>query len=131
MSNRILYAAWGALSLVCAVLGLVSLPTWVGLVAGLAFFVPPAMLMHRAHRDKNVKIIRFIRNLSLGWLAVTVVLLILNILSVGMTQTAGTVLYYLLAVLTVPMVCGGFWLLSIFLWACLLMTSLQMLKRKE
>lgn len=131
MSNRILYAVWGALYLVCAVLGLVSLPAWVGVVAGLAFFVPPAVLLYRASREKNERTVRLIRNLSVGWLAVTVILLILNILSVGMTEAAGTVLYYLLAVLTVPMVCGSSWVMAMFWWACLLMVSLQLIKKSK
>ena len=127
MKNTYLYALWGAFYLLCAALGVFSVPDWVGIIAGLLFFVPPAVILYRARRDG--KGARLIRNLSIAWLAVTLVLLVLNILSVTMSELAGTVLYYLLAVLSAPMVCGVYWVTSLFLWACLLVVSLRILKK--
>ena len=128
MSSKILYTAWGGLYLLCGALGVFSVPDWVGILACVVFFVPPVILLCRARDGKTVRIIR---NLSILWLAVTVVLLILNILSVAMTELAGTVLYYMLVVLSAPMVCGQYWLIALFGWACLLVGSLQMCKKRK
>ena len=72
---------------------------------------------------------RTIRNLSVASLALTLVLLVVNFLSVGASKAAGDVLYVLLIILSAPMVCGQVWVLSLFLWACLLMVCLKY--RKE
>lgn len=129
--NLYLSIAWGVLYLLCAALGIFSVPEWVGICVCLLFFVPPAVILFRAHREKNSKPIRLIRNLSIAWLAVTVILLILNILSVSMSETAGNILYYTMVVLTAPMVCGRYWLIALFLWACLLAVSLQECKNRK
>lgn len=128
MNNVILYALWGGLYLLCAALGLFAVPPAVGILFCLLFFVPPAILLYQA---RDAKCVRLVRNLAVGWLAVTVVLLILNILSVMMTALTGTVLYYMLVVLTAPMVCGQYWLIALFCWACLLVVSLQRLKNMK
>ncbi len=131
MSNKQLYILWVVLALLCAALTLVSLPGWVGLAAGVAFFAPPAVLVHRASRAEDMKTLALIQKLALAWLTLTLVLLVLNILSVAMSAMLGTVLYYLLAVLTVPMVCCGSWVLAIFAWACLFVTCLQQLRKQK
>ena len=64
--------------------------------------------------------------LSLG---LTLLALILNLLSALGSATLGNVLYGILIVVSSPMVCSGFWALSLFLWACLLLTSRQLIKR--
>lgn len=131
MSNKHLYILWGGLFVLCAVLGLVSLPGWVGLAAGVAFFVPPAVLVYRAIRGGDEKTLRRIQNLAALWLGLTLVLLVLNILSVAMSATAGTILYYLLALCCVPMVCCGSWVLAMFAWAFLFVACLQQRKGRK
>ena len=126
--NLYLYIVWGILYLICAALGVFSVPGWVGLVMCLVFFVPPTILLYRAPSRKTALTVR---NLSIAWLALTVLLLILNILSVSMSEQSGTVLYYMMVVLTAPMICGGNWLLAIFLWACLLVVSRKILKKMK
>ena len=126
--NLYLYIAWGVLYLVCAALGVFPVQGWVGTLMCLVFFAPPAILLYRA---PNRKTVQQVRNLSIAWLALTVFLLILNILSVSMSEQAGTILYYMMVVLTAPMICGGNWLLAIFLWACLLVVSRNILKKMK
>ena len=130
MKISVLYILWGILYLVCAVLGVVSLPGWVGILGCLLFFLPPAVILHRAVKAEDRRNIARVRNICLIWLGVTVLMLILNIASVGMSATAGQVLYYLMAVLCAPLVCGRFWILSLFLFACLLMAAVQKLRKK-
>lgn len=135
MSNTFLYILWGALYVVCAGMGFITGPegfTFALLVAfSLAFFVPPFLLLHRASKTDDRKTLKLIRNLSLIWLCVATLMIILNIASVAMSAAAGTALYYGLILLTAPMVCGQYWLLSLFLWAFLLMSALKHLKHKK
>lgn len=132
MTNTFLYIYWGILYIIGVVLGFVSLPGWVGLVACFLFFLPPTVLLYRYHKAKEPAGIRRIRNLSVIWLATALFMLILNIaVSVSMSAQAGKILYYALVILTSPMICGGYWVIALFLWACLLMTCLQLLKKSK
>ena len=129
MNKKILFALWGVLFLLCAGLGFIPEPQGVakGLMTALSvlFFVPPAVLLYRCDRDTSL----LIRNLSLLSLGVTLVTLILNFILAVSSEFLGTVLHYILVVVSAPMICSGYWVLSLFLWACLLMASLKMQKK--
>ncbi len=131
MTKTYLYILWAVLYAGCAALGIFNAPPWAGISGCIAFFIPPAVLLWRAAKGKDRKQLQLLRSLSLIWLGMTLVLLILNILSVAMTETAGTVLHYLLVVLPSPMFCGQQWIVTIFLWACVLMTTLQQLRKTK
>ena len=134
MKKRNLYIAWGILYGLCVGLGCIPSPTGVAaglcVAAALAFFIPPAMLLHHAIPRKQWGTVRLVRNLSLASLAVTTVMLILNFMSYRFSETVGNVLYALLVLLSSPMICAQVWLLSLFLWACLLVTALKYRKEK-
>ena len=129
MNKKILFALWGVLFLLCAGLGFIPEPQGAakGLMTALSvlFFVPPAVLLYRCDRDTSL----LIRNLSLLSLGVTLVTLILNFILAVSSEFLGTVLHYILVVVSAPMICSGYWVLSLFLWACLLMASLKMQKK--
>lgn len=135
MNQKKLLAMWAAMFILCAVLGFIQLPVGglkVFLVAAaVAFFIPPALLIHWAvnrkhpHRDTLL----LVRNLSLYSLIATTVVLLLNFLSVTWPVFVGDALYGLLVVISTPMICGQYWLISLFLWACLLMVSLKYLRK--
>ena len=61
------------------------------------------------------------------WL--TLLALVLNVLSAMGTVTMGNVLFAVLIVVSSPMVCSGYWALSLFLWACLLIVSHSLLRK--
>ena len=63
-------------------------------------------------------------------LILTAVVLILNFLSATGGEFVGNVLHYLLVIVSSPMICSGYWALSLFLWACLLTLSRKVLKKK-
>lgn len=65
----------------------------------------------------------FSRNVSAGAQAV------LTVLSAMGTVTMGNALFGVLIVVSSPMVCSGYWALSLFLWACLLMVSHSLVKK--
>ena len=124
MKNKTLWILWGCLWGLTALLGFIPSPAGIGkamlILLALGFFVPPVLLLYRGDR----KTAGILRTLSLVWLVITVVLLVLNLLSIRSTRIVGDMLYCLLVVLTAPMACGQYWLIVIFLWACLLFAAI-------
>ena len=131
MNRKTLYILWSLLFLLCAVLGFLpeAQGKWQGLrtAVSLLFFLPPSLLLHRADRDTAL----LIRNLSGLSLGVTMVTLILNFVLAVSSEYLGNVLHYILVVVSAPMICSGYWVLSLFLWACLLMVSLKKCRKKS
>ena len=72
-----------------------------------------------------------IRNLSAISLGVTLVTLILNFVLAVSAEALGSFLHYVLVVVSTPMICSGYWVLSLFLWACLLMASLKKSRKQK
>lgn len=134
MKKSTLFALWGGLFALCAGLGFLPAPTGVlrfALTAlSVAAFAPPALLLRRAARTKDPHTIALIRNLSALSLLLTVALLLCNFLTVFGSETVGDILYTLLVIVSSPMVCSGYWALSLFLWACLLFAAMAQLKKK-
>ena len=135
MMKRMLFALWGGLFILCAGLGFIPEPAG-ALEKGMTtlsalFFLPPAMLLYWAGKDRDLAVIRLVRNLSLLSLGLTLLLLVVNFMTVFQAEALGTVLYYILVVVSSPMICSGNWALSMFLWAVLLMDSLRELKKQE
>ena len=125
MNKKVLFVLWGVLFILCSGLGFVPEPqgTWKAAMTVLSvlFFLPPALLLWQA--DRNTAML--IRNLSLLSLGMTLVTLILNFVLAVSSEFLGNVLYYILVIVSAPMICSGYWVLSLFLWACLLMDSLK------
>ena len=114
--------------MLCALLGLIPTPSGalsvVMTLLSIAFFVPPAWLLADAYKTGCEKTVTLLRRISLISLSATLVLFIANILAVAGSEALGDVLYVLLAIVSVPMVCSGHYVLSLFLWACLLICAL-------
>ncbi len=130
-----LYICWGALFLLTVILGL-AFPVAHGAlkvvlrIISVVFFLPPWMILMKAKQDQNEKHRRLVRHLSLASLIATLVLLILNLRSVGYSEAMGAALHAALTIVSAPMVCSNLYALPIFLWACLLMGSIGKLKSK-
>lgn len=135
MKHNVLYFLWAGLFSLCAGLGFI--PEASGALQGfltflsLLFFLPPVLILYRAQKANHTAPIRLVRNLSALSLLLTLILLIVNLLSAMGSETWGTLVYYILIIVTSPMVCSGYWALSLFLWACLLMASLKLLRKQE
>ncbi len=128
MNKKILYAAWAALYVITVILGSVepsgALAKGIRIALAVCFFIPPAVLMYFALKNKDRKTVRLLRLLSAVSLGATFVLMVVNFLSVGMSQNAGDMLYALLIVASAPMMCSQYWAVSMFAWACILMTGI-------
>jgi len=132
---RSLWLIWAAMYIVTAGLGFIPEPRGFGmallLLLGLAFFVPPALLLHRSLSTGDKKLLARLRVLSLISLSATLVLWVLNVLSALMSKAMGVFLNILLGLVSAPMLCIQFRGLSMFLWACLLMSCLILGKKNR
>ena len=128
MKHSILYGLWGLLFSICAVLGF--MPEGRYPLAALLFFLPPGVLLYRSGKSGDRACVKLVCALAALSLVLTLVLLIGNVLSVSASERAGTALYYLLVTVSTPMVCSGYWAGSLFLWACLLVAGLRILRKK-
>ena len=129
--NRLLKYAWAGMYVLCAALGTLQGATGIAKAAlvliAVLFFLPPALLLHW-HRDAAT--VMLVRNLSALSLLSTLILLVLNFLFALSSEAVGNMLHYALIIVSSPMVCSGYWVLSLFLWACLLTISRKILKKK-
>ena len=133
MKKRILYILWGWLYLLCAALGHLENPEGMQAAAltvlSLLFFVPGFLLLYAGWREKSKKTLDTIFYICLASLVLTVCFLLANVLSVTGSETLGKVLYVFLIWVSAPMVCSGYWFLSLFLWAFLLFSAKVLKKR--
>ena len=127
MKKSYIYAIWAVLYCICVGLGFVPDPAGFGKVllvlSSLIFFLPPFYLLWQARKEKSRKTILVLRLLSGSVLLLSLVLIILNFMSVNWSAQTGLVMYVLLVMFSAPMVCGQYWALSLFLWACVLMAA--------
>ena len=135
MKNKILYLIWGGLFILCALLGFIPEPEGflyaVLLITAILFFVPGGLLLYNAYRNNDMVTMVTIRTISLISLIATLIFLILNFLSAEAMDAVGDLLYGFLVIFSAPMVCSQNWLISLFLWACLLMTSISLQKQAK
>ena len=133
MKKKFLYGCWLILYALCAGLAHVAEPTAQQSTAhtllSILFFVPAAILLVDALREKDAKTVLALRVTGICSLGLTVILLIINMMSALSDRVVGDVLYELLIFVSVPMICSRHWVVSLFLWACLLILTLP--KRKK
>ncbi len=129
MTQKKLYWIWAGAYVLCAAMGFLGeyagAPAWLTVTAAVLFFLPPAWLLYLAVKQDKPGTIRRIRQLSLLSLGLTFLMILVNFLTFEASQSAGRVLYWLLILVSVPMVPMRVWVLSLFFWACLLMVCLD------
>ena len=134
MKDKTLWLGWGLLAALCTGLGFIPSAQGFGkailVLLALVFFLPGVVLLVRSVNRKDRKTALRIRRISLVSLGLTLLLLVLNLLSVNASQGLGNFLYTLLALVSVPMLCIRFWWLSLFLWGSLLTASLLYAPKK-
>ena len=135
MKKQHLFALWGGFFVLCAALGFVQTASTalhvLMTLLSVACFVPAALLLHRSYKtgDRNIAVL--VRNFSAASLLLTAALLILNFLSALWPEMIGNILHSILIIVSTPMVCSGYWALSLFLWACLMIVAVKLLKNKK
>ena len=133
MRNKTLWILWANAYFLCALLGFVPNPQGaiyaLMVAAAVLFFLPPGILLYRAAKANDRKTLSRLRLISILWLSLTLLLIIINLATVGASAAMGTALYYFLVFFSSPMVCGQIWVLSLFLFALILTTSHHFLKK--
>lgn len=129
MKKSYLYAAWAVLYCVCVGVSFTPEPAGVGkllLVAtAVLFFVPPFLILYAAKKENNRKTLFVLRLMGICVLSLSLVLIMLNLMSFAFSAQTGLWLYVLLVLFSAPMVCGQYWALGLFLWACLTLLTFQ------
>ena len=127
MKKILLYIVWGCMAALCIGLGtleatelLLQIPLT---VLAVMFFVPGGILLYDAITEHDRKEVLRIRWISIVSLSLTLVTMIAFILTAAVGAAAADILYDILILVSCPMICGQYWLVSLFLWACLLSGS--------
>ena len=132
MKKQHLFALWGGLFILCAALGFIPQPGTalqiLMTILSIVFFLPGGLLLHLSRTSGDRTIAVLVRNFSAASLILTAVLLILNFLSVLAPALLGNILHGMLVVVSTPMICSGYWVLSMFLWASLMICALKLLR---
>ena len=135
MAKKSLYIGWAALFAVCAGLGFLPEPAGAAkvlcIIFALACFVPPALIVYLGWKEKDKETLRLVRNLAIGSLVVTLLMLIGNFLTLAAPEWVGNVLYAVLVMVSSPMVCGQIWIISLLLWAALMWTCILLLGKRR
>ena len=135
MNKKGLWILWGGLYILCAGLGFIPEPAGFlkGMMTALAvvFFIPGFLLLYQAKQQRDKQTAALVRNLAAASLGITMLLIVANFLSVGAAKAVGDGLYAVLVIVSSPMVSGGNWLLSLFLWACLLVAGGDILRKRK
>lgn len=139
MTKKTLFLIWGGLYILCAILGFIPGTSGTvsagvqGLLTALSvlFFLPPFRLAHTAKQTGDRDTLKLLRTLAAASLAVTLVVLVANFASALASAWLGELLHILLILVSVPMFCSGYWVVSLFLWACLLMVCLSALRKRQ
>lgn len=117
---RTVYICWGILYALCFGFGFIpeaeGITAWAMTGLGVVFFVPGFMLLY-LEQKKTVRLISAVSLIG------TMVTIMLNFLAVNASTGTGDFLYVLLGLVSAPMFCTRIWVLSLFLWACLLMST--------
>lgn len=134
MNKTSYYTVWAGLFILCAGLGFIPEPAGflkaMLILLTLGFFAVPVCFVNYLQKRGDVLHIKIVRNLSIASLGLTVVLILVNFMSMLASEAVGNALYVLLVIVSAPMVCGQYWVLSLFLWACLLFWTQSVLKKK-
>ena len=117
---RTVYICWGILYALCFGFGFIpeaeGITAWAMTGLGVVFFVPGFMLLY-LEQKKTVRLISAVSLIG------TMVTIMLNFLAVNASTGTGDFLYVPLGLVSAPMFCTRIWVLSLFLWACLLMST--------
>jgi len=127
--EAILYIVWGCLYILCVGLGTVDQVEGIGkvlfLLTALIFFAPGVWILFMGLRENDRKAVLRIRIIAICSLALTLIVFSANVIAVSASAKVGNFLYDLLNLVSAPMLCSRYWIVSLFCWACLLSASFK------
>ena len=129
----IAYCVWLCLYILCVGLGTVEKVEGFGKVlfvlTSLIFFLPGIALLVMGFKKQNRNMILRVRLVAICSLALTVIVFCCNVAAVTASGNVGNFLYDLLNLVSAPMFCAQYWILSLFCWACLFSASFMKIKK--
>lgn len=130
--TNLLYLIWGVLFAFCAALGFIPEPEGftkaIMVMLSVGFFVPGFMLLHQFTQTRDLAGLKLLRLLCILALSLDTLLVVVNMLSVGLSDSVGVVLHGMLVILGSPMVCSQYWIVVLFLWALLMSLAVSHIK---
>ena len=134
MKKLVLYVLWLCMYIICVGMGTLTERTTalhiLLSVLALLFFVPGILLLIHGFQTGDQKLLLQVRLISLASLVLTLCLIIVNIAAVQATEGVGNVLNELLILVSAPMFCAYWRVASLFLWACLFVSSFPRMWKK-
>ncbi len=125
--------AWGILYVICTIFGFIDTKNGflqaIFALVSIGFFLPGGILLYEAVGENDRRTALRIRYLSITSLCLTILMFIGNVLSLPASEAVGDRMYALLVLVSTPMISSQMWVISLFLWACLLMGSF--IKKKK
>ena len=132
--EMIAYILWVCLYILCVGLGTVEDVKGFGKVlfvlTALIFFLPGGYVLYLGIREKNKKMLLRVRIVAICSLVMTVGVFAANVIAVAASSQVGRNLYDLLNLVSAPMFCSQYWIISLFCWGCLLSASFMKLNKK-
>ena len=133
MNRTSFYTVWAGFFILCAGLGFIPEPAGFGkflmVALTLGFFAVPGWFLVWLDKRGDRMHIRLVRNLAAASLGLTLTLIVISFVSFMAPEFFGNLLHVLLVIVSAPMVCGQYWVLSLFLWACLLFWAQSLLRK--
>ena len=121
------YCVWACLYILCVGLGTVEEAEGIGkvlfILTSLIFFLPGSYLLYLGHREQNKPMLVRVRIVSICSLSLTMIAFCANVMAVSASKEVGRTLYDILNLVSAPMFCAQYWILSLFGWASLLWAS--------
>ena len=134
LKELVLYAVWFCLYILCVGLGTVEEVEGIGkvlfLLTSLIFFLPGVLLLVLAKQENNRKTALRVRIVAICSLALTVIVFCANVAAVAASNGTGGFLNDLLNLVSAPMFCSQYWIVSLFCWASLLWASFLKIHKK-
>lgn len=126
MNKKFWISAWIVLYVATVAMGVFLPGTLLAGAMGVLFFVPPAVLLYTGIREKNKRLVFWVRTISIASLALTTVTLVsimLSLLLKGDQAFLDKLLEAILILVSAPMMCFDAIAVSLFGWAILLSAS--------
>jgi hypothetical protein len=133
MNTLSYFTVWAGMFILTAGLGFIPNPQgglkFLLIAMSLGFFLPPAFLLRHAETRGEKQTIETVRNLAVCSLVLTFVLIVANFFSLMASTAVGNALYVILTIVSAPMICSQYWMVSLFGWACLMIWAQKLLKK--
>ena len=119
----ITYGVWIVFYIVAVLLSLLNAPGVLVRIYSILFFVPGVLLAVWAAKEKNKKQIKRLRTICITSLVLTTVMLVVSFLTVNAASQTTRIVNSIFIILSEPLWISPSWVLSVFLWACVLMIT--------